>query len=91
MEAIGAALLVESLRHLLPLFGVEPKVLLANWLPLMLSLLLISVLSFLVLYIYKFHVANKALLEIDPHFYEEREFGKWFDYYAKKAEKHKTS
>ena len=88
-EAIGAALLIECLQYFPRIFGVETKALLANWLPLSIFLLLFPISSFLVLYIYKYHVVNKALLEINPHFYEEREYSKWWDYYAKQEEKHK--
>ena len=49
----------------------------------LLLLLIAILLPFLILYVYKFHVVNKALLEINPNFYEERKFDKWFDYYAK--------
>jgi hypothetical protein len=67
-------------------FGVEFHGVL-NWTLLLLLSLILFLLSFLVLYIYKFHVVNRALLEINPNFYEEREFSKWFDYYVEQDNK----
>lgn len=55
--------------------------------PLLILMFVLS--SFLVLFIYKFHVVNTALLHLQPDFYEQREYSKWWDYYAKQAEKHK--
>jgi hypothetical protein len=60
-----------------------------NWTLLLLLSLILFLSSFLVLYIYKFRVVNKALLAINPNFYEEREFGKWFDYYVEQDDKQK--
>src|SRR4030042_5817797 len=81
LDAIVAAI-VFAIWHYLrefsgPVFGEFPNM------SLIILLILTFVLSsFLALYVYKFYVVNKALLQINPHFYEEREFGKWFDYYA---------
>jgi hypothetical protein len=86
LDAIVAAILIEGSRHLLPFSALDSKVLVSTWLILGLSLLLILSLSFLTLFFLKFRIANKALLEENPHFYEEREFDKWFNYYAKQTE-----
>jgi H+/Cl- antiporter ClcA len=89
LDGLVAIILYEYRHYLYQLFGVKLQAPYAKFLILTLLVLLIVVFSFLFLYVYKFHVVNKALLEINPHFYEEREYGKWFDYYAKHAEKHK--
>ena len=88
-DGLVAIVLYEYRHYLYQLFDVKFQAPHANFLLLILLVLLIVMFSFLVLYVYKFHVVNKALLEINPHFYEEREYSKWWDYYAKQAEKHK--
>lgn len=81
-HAILAALIVEGVKYLFPEIGIKWEITPSNLLLLSLFLLL-SVTSFLILDVYKFRIVNKALLKINPRFYEEREFGKWFDYYEK--------
>jgi len=90
VDAIVAALLLESWCYLPRLFGVETQAMPSKIL-ILISMLLLIALSYLALFIFKFNVVNTALLHIQPDFYEQREFGKWFDYYAKKEEKHKNS
>jgi len=90
LDGVGGAILYAMLRPclilLLPSVSKEPVSMLLSLMLLLLIGLLIS-LSFLILFIHKYRVANRALFEIAPHFYEEREFDKWFDYYTKHPNK----
>ena len=72
----------ESIFHLLGLENNDSH-------NILLALLLFSLVlvSWLVFFVYKFHIVQKALLEIQPDFYTQKEFNKWFDYYANKKEK----
>jgi hypothetical protein len=94
LDGVGGAILYAILHPylilLLPATPKEPLAILLSLTTLLLLALLISV-SFLILFIWKFHVANKALLELNPHFYEHRQFDKWFDYYAKQIDKKEIS
>ena len=51
--------------------------------------IIIFLLTFLLLYIYKFRKLRKYILTTDPHFEDHMKFDYWFEYYAKQAEKHK--
>jgi hypothetical protein len=86
LDGILALLVYSAGGQLLSLFGLDSKdstTTIIVWL----LILLIIVCSWLIYFLYKFHVIEKELLNIQPDFYSQKEFNKWFDYYANKKDK----
>ena len=85
LDGILVLVVVYTGEQFLHLLGLQPKDNTNTLLVLLLLLLVLS--SWLVYFIYKFYIVQKALLEIQPDFYSQEEFNKWFDYYANKKDK----
>lgn len=88
LDAILILLVIGVGERFLSLFGLEPKD--QTSAILMLLLLLLIVISWLSFYIYKFHVVEKELLQIEPNFYQQQEYSRWFEYYATKLDNDET-